>query len=179
MFERTTILSCHFIVSLFVCQKLKFPFCLSLSVFLSVSLSFHAVAREAGRMRSLAAAEGHGEKTGIRRKNLSFFEHIFNRRGLNLPKHLFQNSNSGINVYNMRYFGAFSPLPYMAGLRYIVPVFNRLAAAALLRGFNLTLVMLNYFWSTKSIVFSLSVCFLCIISSAYTNVPVHFECNYL
>lgn len=33
----------------------------------------------------------------------------------------------------------------MAGLRYIVPVFNRLAAAALLRGFILTLLLLNYF----------------------------------
>lgn len=45
----------------------------------------------------------------------------------------------------MRYFGAFAPLPYMAGQRYIVPVFNRLSAAALLRGFILTLVVLNFF----------------------------------
>lgn len=36
----------------------------------------------------------------------------------------------------MPHFVAFSPLPYMAGQRYIVPVFNRLAAAALFRGFN-------------------------------------------
>lgn len=49
----------------------------------------------------------------------------------------------------MPYIGAFSLLPYMAGQRYIVPVFNRLAAAALLGG--LTLVLLNYFWSTRSI----------------------------
>lgn len=41
----------------------------------------------------------------------------------------------------------------MAGQRYIVPVFNRLAAAALLRGSVLTLVVLNYFWSKKSIEF--------------------------
>lgn len=33
----------------------------------------------------------------------------------------------------------------MAGQRYIVPVFNRLAAAALLTGSVLTLVLLNYF----------------------------------
>lgn len=46
----------------------------------------------------------------------------------------------------MRYFGAFAPLPYMAGQRYIVPVFNRLSAAALLRGFILTLVVLNFFF---------------------------------
>lgn len=45
----------------------------------------------------------------------------------------------------MRYFGAFCPLPYMAGQRYIVPVCNRLAAAAPLGGFDLTLVVLNYF----------------------------------
>lgn len=33
----------------------------------------------------------------------------------------------------------------MAGHRYIVPVFNRLAAAAQLRAFILTLVVLNYY----------------------------------
>lgn len=49
----------------------------------------------------------------------------------------------------MRYFGAFAPLPYMAGQRYIVPVFNRLSAAALLRGFILTLVVLNFFFEAR------------------------------
>lgn len=52
---------------LFVCHKLKFslslpPLCLCLS------LPFRAVAREAGRIRSLAADEGHGEKSGIAHK---------------------------------------------------------------------------------------------------------------
>ena len=53
--------------------------------------------------------------------------------------------NSGMDECKMRYLGAFCPLPYMAGQRYIVPVFNRLAAAALLGGFVLTLVVPNYF----------------------------------
>ena len=39
----------------------------------------------------------------------------------------------------------------MAGQRYIVPAFNRLAAAALLAGSVLTLAVLNYFWSKKNI----------------------------
>lgn len=37
----------------------------------------------------------------------------------------------------------------MAGQRYIVPVFNRLFAAALLRGFVLTLVVLNFFFEAR------------------------------
>lgn len=49
-----------------LCHKLGLSLCpsvslvLSLSLSVSLSLSLHAVAREAGRMRSPAAAEGHG-----------------------------------------------------------------------------------------------------------------------
>lgn len=44
-----------------LCHKLGL-----LSLSLAASLSFHAVAREAGRMRSPAAAEGHGAGGGNR-----------------------------------------------------------------------------------------------------------------
>ena len=71
---------CHlFLNQELVClYKLKFSLSLSLSVSLRLSLSFHAVAREAGRMRSLAAAEGHGEKTGLRRNYGVFIENVCN-----------------------------------------------------------------------------------------------------
>ena len=84
MFEETTPPRCHFINSSFVCHKLKFPplslslsplsLSLSLCPFLSVSLSFHAVAREAGRMRSLAAAEGHRKNQETWRKHAVLIE---------------------------------------------------------------------------------------------------------
>lgn len=61
----TTYSSCHDLC-LFVTNlnshSLSPPLCLCLS------LPFRAVAREAGRIRSLAADEGHGEKTGIAHK---------------------------------------------------------------------------------------------------------------
>lgn len=47
---------------LFVTNLNSVSVCISLGLFFLVSLSFHAVAREAGRMRSLAAAEGHSKK---------------------------------------------------------------------------------------------------------------------
>lgn len=58
------------------------------------------------------------------------------------PKSVCKPKNFGVQHVP---FQRFSPLPYMAGQRYIVPGFNRLAAAALLTGFILTLMLLNYF----------------------------------
>lgn len=125
--------------SLFVCVKLKLSSCLSACPHLSVclpvclsasvclSLSFHAVAREAGRMRSLAAAEGYGEKTEMRRKCDALTDHLWSQMGLDPLPHQFHDTNPGINGCKMSNLAAFCPLPYMAGQRYIVPVFNRLA----------------------------------------------------
>lgn len=155
-------------VSRYLSLSLSISHCLSPS--LCLSLSFHAVAREAGRMRSLAAAEGHRKKTGIGRKCEALVELVWSPRSLDPIPYSFQCSNSRINECKARYLGSFSPLPYMAGQRYIVPVFNRLAAAALLGGSVLTLVLLNYFWSkSKRRLFWLLGLFSCAINVADTN----------
>lgn len=100
-------------------------------------------------MRCLAADEGRreGEKTEIVRKLKTLIERVRSHHDLRAQCKPIPDSKSGINERKGAHFCAFSPLPYMAGQRQLVPVFNRLAAAALLRGFTLTLQMLNYFWS--------------------------------
>lgn len=87
------------------------------------------------------------EKTEIVRKSKTLIERIRSQHDLRSPRKPIPDSKSGINERKGAHFCAFSPLPYMAGQRQLVPVFNRLAAAALLRGSALTLLMLNYFWS--------------------------------
>lgn len=133
-----------FIWSSFVCHKLDFSL-FSLSVPLCLALPFRAVAREAGRMRRLATDEGHGEKTAGAREQSPSIERFCDKHDPKPVLRQNQPSNPRITEHCGSHFGAFSPLPYMAGQRYIVPGFNRLAAAALLTGFILTLMVLNYF----------------------------------
>lgn len=130
---------------LFVCCKLKFLLSMSPTALL-FPLFFMLLLGKQGVFAAWPRI-----KTDVMRKLGAFVELFCNSHDLKPSLHPIYDSNPGIIERKKPHFGAFSPLPYMAGQRYIVPVFNRLAAAALLLGFSfLTLVVLNYFWSKEN-----------------------------